>query len=85
MNMKKRMIALSIATTLIAGCAMGRHDMASSHGAMGMHPGKGMMAQMDTNGDGMLSKDEFMKGHELAFDRMKGANGMISIKEMSMH
>lgn len=83
--MKKRILALSIATMLIAGCAMGRHDMSSSHGGMGMKSGKGMMEQMDTNGDGMLSKDEFMKGHEVAFDRMKGAKGMISIKDMPMH
>ena len=83
--MKNRLFALVITTVLLAGCSMGHHHMSSSQGGMGMKSGKGMMTQMDTNGDGMLSKDEFMKGHEVAFDRMKGPNGMISIKEMPMH
>jgi hypothetical protein len=85
MNMKNRIFVLTIATVLLAGCAMGGHHMSSSGGGMDMKTGKGMMAQMDTNGDGMLSKDEFMKGHEAAFERMKGKNGMISIKDMPMH
>lgn len=85
MHMKKYTFVLSIATVLMAGCAMGRHDMSSSHRGMDMKSGKGMMANMDTNGDGMVSKDEFMKGHEVMFDHMKGPNGMISLKEMPMH
>jgi len=83
--MKKHIFALSIVTMLIGGCAMGQHGMAARHRGMDVQSGRGMMAQMDTNGDGMLSKDEFMKGHEVAFDRMKGPNGMISIKDMPMH
>lgn len=52
-------------------------------------PGKsmmmgGMMKKMDANNDGMLSKEEFMKGHEAMFDRMKGENGMISLTDKSM-
>ena len=54
-------------------------DMKSEHGMMGS-----MMMKMDTNGDGMLSKEEFLKGHEAMFDRMKGPNGMISVKDMQM-
>lgn len=83
--MKKHIFALTAATVLMAGCAMGPHGMSSRHGGMDMKPGKDMMATMDTNGDGMLSKDEFMKGHEVMFDRMKGPNGMISLKDMPMH
>ncbi len=87
--MKKLIFAMSATVLLGAGCsAMGSHNMASGksmedmkaeHGMMGS-----MMTKMDTNGDGMLSKDEFMKGHEAMFDRMKGPNGMISLKEMQM-
>lgn len=87
--MKKLIFAVSATVLLGAGCsAMGSRDMASGqsmgdmkaeHGMMGS-----MMMKMDTNGDGMLSKDEFMKGHEAMFDRMKGPNGMISLKDMQM-
>ena len=54
---------------------------------MDMHSGQDMMMQMrqfDSNGDGMLSKEEFMKAHEMMFERMKGPNGMISLKSMQM-
>lgn len=48
-------------------------------------PGPGMMAdmqQMDANGDGMISKDEFVKSSEAMFDRMKDKNSMIDMKTM---
>jgi hypothetical protein len=54
---------------------------------MGMTPGAGMKMgmdpkTMDSNGDGMISKDEFMKHHEAMFDKMKkGTNGMVSLKD----
>lgn len=44
-----------------------------------------MMKKMDVNGDGMLSKDEFMSGHEKMFDRMKGQNGMMAMNDMPMN
>ena len=38
---------------------------------------------MDTNRDGMISKEEFMTYHEAMFDRMKkNANGMVMMKDM---
>ena len=38
---------------------------------------------MDTNADGMISKDEFMKHHEAMYDGMKkNSSGMVSIKDM---
>ena len=88
-NVKKLIFAMSATVLLGTGCTpMGSHDMSSGqnmggmkseHGMMG-----GMMMKMDTNGDGMLSKEEFMKGHEAMFDHMKGPNGMISLKDMQM-
>jgi hypothetical protein len=45
------------------------------------------MKMMDANGDGMISKDEFMKYHEMMFDKMKKNNsGMVDLKDMeTMH
>lgn len=52
-----------------------------------MHDGmmqEGMKA-MDTNGDGMISKDEFMKFHEAKFDKLpKNKDGMVMMKDMEM-
>ena len=73
--MKKHACAWPLVNVLIAGYAIGRHDMSSGHVGMGMKSEQAMMTKMDTNGDGMLSKDEFMKGHEIMFDRMKGPDG----------
>jgi Ca2+-binding EF-hand superfamily protein len=51
--------------------------MKSKHGSMGA-----MMTKMDADGDGMLSKEEFMKAHEAMLERMKGPNGMISLERV---
>ena len=49
-----------------------------------MKDGMGMR-MMDTNGDGMISKDEFIKHHEMMYDKMKkSSNGMVSVKDMQM-
>lgn len=85
--MKKLVFAMGVAVLLGTGCSgMGGH-----HGAMGnqqaqaQHGGRnGMMARMDANGDGMISKEEFIEAHEAMFDRMKGPNGMISLQDMQM-
>ena len=37
---------------------------------------------MDTNGDGMVSKQEFMTHHEQMYSKMKQTNGGVSIKDM---
>jgi hypothetical protein len=96
--MKKLFFVVAATVLLGTGCSgMGNQDMSSGKGMMGMKSGQGMMdmksgdgmmasmmMKMDTNGDGMLSKEEFMKGHEAMFDSMKGPNGMISLKDMQM-
>lgn len=85
MNMRKLAFTFSLAVFILAGCAMGGHGMSARHGGMDMKSRQGMAVKMDTNGDGMLSREEFMKGHEAMFDRMKGPNGMISLKDMPAH
>lgn len=43
------------------------------------------MKAMDTNGDGMISKEEYMKHSEMMFEGMqKNKDGMIDMKHMSM-
>lgn len=77
--MKKFIVALAV--TILAGTSyfvIAADDLKSE---------KGMMMDVkkfDANGDGMLSKEEFIKAHEAMFDRMKGSNGMIAIKDMPM-
>lgn len=87
--MKPVVIVLAAAVAFATGCnSMGSQNMAREHHRMDAQPGHGgtvsMMAGMDANGDGMVSKDEFLKTHEAIFDRMKGPNGMISLKDMEM-
>jgi Spy/CpxP family protein refolding chaperone len=45
------------------------------------HTGK--MSSMDSNGDGMVSKQEYISHHEAMFDKMdKGGKGMVPMKDM---
>jgi hypothetical protein len=43
------------------------------------------MKSMDTNNDGMISKQEFMAHHEKMYDQMKkNKDGMVDMKDMGM-
>jgi hypothetical protein len=43
------------------------------------------MKKMDANGDGMISKSEFMKYHEAMWTKMKkNTKGMVDMKDMGM-
>ena len=83
-----KVIYLGLAATLfigLSGCAQdGMMKQGSMNGGMAMKDGMGIK-MMDTNGDGMISKDEFIKHHEMMYDMMKkSSNGMVSVKDMQM-
>jgi hypothetical protein len=74
----KKVILISAAVLFAAsGAAFADHHM----------KGEGGMKMMDTNKDGMISKDEFMKHHEMMWDKMKkNSTGSVDMKDMeSMH
>ncbi|NML86442.1 hypothetical protein [Polaromonas sp.] len=84
----KKVIYLGLAVTFLiglSGCAQdGMMKQDSMNGGMAMKDGMGMK-MMDTNGDGMISKDEFIKHHEMMYDKVKkSSNGMVSVKDMQM-
>ena len=62
--------------------------LASAFVATGAFAADGMMMDMksmDANGDGMISKKEFMKHHEHMWSKMKKSKGgMVSMKDMEM-
>jgi hypothetical protein len=74
----KKVIFISAAILFAAsGAAVADHHM----------KGEGGMKMMDTNKDGMISKDEFMKHHEMMWDKMKkNSTGSVDMKDMeAMH
>lgn len=75
---------LAIAFVLVAtGCtAIASEEKKVGDDVMGTNIMGNMMKKMDTNSDGMLSKDEFMKGHEQMFDMMKSKDGVVDMKTM---
>ena len=53
-------------------------DMKCGHGMM-------KMKNMDTDNDGTVSKEEFMKAHDAMWDGMKkNKDGLVDVKEMQM-
>jgi hypothetical protein len=65
--------------------------LAASGSAFAEHHMKGEkkhgMKDLDTNSDGMISKEEFVKHHEMMYEKMKkNSKGMVDIKDMeAMH
>ena len=71
-----------LGATASAAAMDGMKDSKMMHNkdSMGMD-----MKAMDANGDGMISKDEFMKSHEAMWDKMKkNDKGMVDMKDMKM-
>ncbi|MEO5621998.1 MAG: EF-hand domain-containing protein [Dokdonella sp.] len=67
-------------STLLAGALMCLTAPAFAHDMMHSH-----MAAMDTNGDGMISKDEFMNHMQAKWDKLpKNKDGMVMMKDMEM-
>jgi len=79
--MKKFAIICAAAAVLAAPVAM-----ADSHGDHSGDKKAGMMSKYDLNGDGALTKDEFIKAHEDKFMKMDAdGDGSITKDEMKAH
>ena len=79
--MRQMPVILAVAMLASATSAFAMDDMKMAK-PMDM---ASMMKMMDTNTDGMVSKEEFMKHHEMMFDKMKkNKMGMVDMKDMPM-
>ena len=75
---KLLLIVLSGALMCLSFSSFARDDMKCGHGMM-------QMKNMDTDNDGTVSKEEFMKAHEAMWDGMKkNKDGLVDVKEMQM-
>ena len=72
----KKLILISAVMVLASGSAFADHHLKGEGDGMKM---------MDANKDGMITKDEFMKHHEMMWDKMKkNSTGSVSMKDMEM-
>lgn len=81
--MKKSSLAIAAFAVLLSGCSAMAGEGKTESGSQ--QHGKGMMmgmSKMDANNDGVISREEFMKSHEMMFDRMKNKDGVIETKKM---
>ena len=75
--MNKILTIMAVALIGVSASAMAMDDT-----KMGM---KMNMKMLDANGDSMISKEEFMKHHEMMYDKMKkNKSGMVDLKDMPM-
>lgn len=84
--------AVSLARVVVAEPAANPFAMTPLSGARLMlaegkcGEGKCGMKRMDANGDGEVTKDEFMQGHEAMFDSMDAnGDGVIDVDEHQGH
>lgn len=83
--MKKTSILIIASAFVMTACTtVGADEKRAGQGRM-MGQMRMDMSRMDSNADGMLSKDEFMSYHEAMFDRMKNKEGLVDMKDMQMH
>lgn len=82
--MRTHKILMTVAAVaLLSAPALAEHP----GGPEGGPPHKGKMFEaMDSNGDGMVSKDEFMAAHMQRFEKMDtNADGNVSKDEIEAH
>lgn len=73
-----KLLAVAFAATLMGASAAAFSQDMNEGGCM-----QPQIKAMDVNGDGMISKDEFMKAHEAMFDKIsKTQDGVVSVKDM---
>jgi hypothetical protein len=73
---------LFLMAAVLGAFAITSNAVIAGHHEGGNHKGK-MMERVDTNGDGMVSKAEFMAKHEAKFVKMdKDGDGSLSMDEM---
>ena len=85
----KSLTSIDFATLFVAGISGCAQDsLMMKQGSMqrgaGMRGGMDMK-MMDTDNNGVISKQEVMKHHESMYDKMKkDSNGMVNTKHMQM-
>ena len=68
--------AMAVSLGLVSGAAMAEHHEGHDKGAK-------MMEKIDANGDGMVSRDEFLTKHEEKFNEMDADDdGNLTQEEM---
>ena len=81
--MKKQLLLGAFAVMMLAGPAFAC-PFSGGQGEGGQMGKGACMAKADVNGDGMVSKEEFMATHEAKFDQMDAnGDGNLSHEEMT--
>lgn len=88
MNLTKLLLAAGLAVSSVSSMAM---DNAMNMDTKSTDMNKNSMEMkmkmmdpqmMDKDGDGMISRTEFISAHEMMFDHMKNSQDMVSVKDM---